>query len=339
MAEKLRLGLLGAGRIGKLHGRNIANRIENATLAAIADVYVAAAQALADELGVAQVYNDPMHVINDPEIDAVIICTSTNTHAELIEAAAKAGKHIFCEKPIDHDLARIDQVLEVVKEAGINLQVGFNRRFDPGFARAQRAVAEGQVGDVQIMRITSRDPAPPPIEYVKVSGGLFMDMMIHDFDMSRFLVGREVEEIYAVGAVLIDPAIGEVGDVDTAVVTIRFENGVIGTIDCSRQAVYGYDQRIEVFGSKGMVAVGNNTPDQAVVTTIDGALAAKPVYFFLERYEQAYIAEMTAFAQAILDGTETPVTGWDGRMPVVMAAAALKSLKEGRPVRLDEIRA
>jgi myo-inositol 2-dehydrogenase/D-chiro-inositol 1-dehydrogenase len=255
----------------------------------------------------------------------------------MIEEAAAAGKHIFCEKPIDFDLARIDRALAAVEDAGVKLQIGFNRRFDPNFKRVHDLVAEGKVGQPHILRITSRDPAPPPIEYVKVSGGIFLDMTIHDFDMARYLVGSEVEEIYAAGGVMVDPRIGQAGDIDTAVITLRFENGVVGTIDNSRQAVYGYDQRVEVFGSGGCVSADNNYPNTAVVS--DGRRVHRdlPLNFFMERYVDSYVAEMEAFIQCVQLDMEPPVSGLDGRIPVIMGYAAQKSYAENRPVKLSEI--
>jgi len=275
--------------------------------------------------------------MENPDIEAVVICSSTDTHAQMIEEAAAAGKHIFCEKPIDLDLARIDRALEAVGKAGVKLQVGFNRRFDPNFKRVREMVAAGRIGTPHILRITSRDPAPPPIEYVKVSGGIFLDMTIHDFDMARYLIGSEVTEIYAAGGVMVDPEIGEAGDIDTVVITLRFANGVIGTIDNSRKAVYGYDQRVEVFGSAGMVAVSNNTPDTAVYSNADGVHSSLPLFFFVERYTDSYIAEMRAFVECIQQDKTPPVTGMDGRIPVVMGYAAQKSYQENRPVRLSEV--
>jgi len=275
--------------------------------------------------------------MENPDIEAVVICSSTDTHAQMIEEAAAAGKHIFCEKPIDLDLARIDRALEAVGKAGVKLQVGFNRRFDPNFKRVREMVAAGRIGTPHILRITSRDPAPPPIEYVKVSGGIFLDMTIHDFDMARYLIGSEVTEIYAAGGVMVDPEIGEAGDIDTVVITLRFANGVIGTIDNSRKAVYGYDQRVEVFGSAGMVAVSNNTPDTAVYSNADGVHSSLPLFFFVERYTDSYIAEMQAFIECIQQDKTPPVTSMDGRIPVVMGYAAQKSYQENRPVRLSEV--
>jgi myo-inositol 2-dehydrogenase / D-chiro-inositol 1-dehydrogenase len=333
----LRFGVIGAGRIGKIHAGNLANRIPGAQVAAIADVDLKTAQELAARLHIPGTMDDYRAILADPAIEAVAICSSTDTHANIIVEAAQAGKHIFCEKPIAYDLAKIDVALDAVEKAGVKLQIGFNRRFDPNFRKVRAMVAEGKIGTPHIIRITSRDPAPPPLSYVKISGGMFLDMTIHDFDMARYLSGSEVEEVYTVAGVMIDPAIGEAGDVDTAIIMLRFANGAIGTIDNSRQAVYGYDQRLEVFGSKGMVQAHNNTTDQDVVFDAEGVHSSKPLYFFLERYVESFIAEMKEFVQSIQENTPTPVTGIDGRIPVVMGMAAKKSYLEHRPVRLSEI--
>ena len=333
----VRFGVIGAGRIGKLHAYNLATCIPGAQLAVIADPLYEAARDLAGQLRVPRATADYQEILRDPDIDAVAICSSTNTHAGIMIEAARAGKHIFCEKPIAYDLARIDEALEAVNQAGVRLQIGFNRRFDPNFKKVRDMVAAGQIGEPQIVRITSRDPAPPPIEYVKVSGGIFFDMTIHDFDMSRYLAGAEVEEVYAAGAVLVDPRIGEAGDIDTAVVTLRFQNGAIGVIDNSRKAIYGYDQRVEVFGSAGVLMASNETPDRVTLGDSAGMHAAKPLYFFLERYTQSFIEEMKQFVDCVRQGATPPVTGQDGRIPVVMAMAATRSLRENRPVKLSEI--
>jgi myo-inositol 2-dehydrogenase/D-chiro-inositol 1-dehydrogenase len=270
MVSKVNVGIIGAGRIGRLHAENLAFRIPQANPLAVCDIALELARQCAAEVGIPTAVQDHQAIMENPEIDAVVICSSSDTHARLIEEAAAAGKHIFCEKPLDHDLGRIDRALAAVERAGVKLQVGFNRRFDPSFRRVREAIACGEIGQTHLVRITSRDPQPPPIEYIKVSGGIFLDMTIHDFDMARYLVGSEVEEIYAIGGVLVDPGIGEAGDIDTTVITLRFENGVLGTIDNSRRAVYGYDQRVEVFGSGGMVAVSNKMPDSAVVSDAQG---------------------------------------------------------------------
>jgi len=335
--KNIRVGVIGAGRIGKIHAANLATRIAGAEVAAIADVNLQAARELAEKLHVSNVYSDFQRIMNDDSIDAVAICSSTDTHASLMVEAAKAGKHIFCEKPISQNLATIDNAIEAVEKAGVKCQIGFNRRFDPNFKKVRQMVQEGKIGDLHILRITSRDPAPPPPSYVKLSGGMFLDMTIHDFDMARYLSGSEVVEVYAAGGVLVDPAIGEAGDIDTALITLKFANGAIGTIDNSRKAVYGYDQRVEVFGSGGMVSVSNNLPNTSVYSSADGVVSEKPLYFFLERYMDSFITEMQDFVDAVIKDSPTPVTALDGRKPVVIAMAAKKSLDENRPVRLTEI--
>jgi myo-inositol 2-dehydrogenase / D-chiro-inositol 1-dehydrogenase len=335
--NNLRFGIIGAGRIGKIHAENLATHIPGVEVAAIADVDLKFAQELAARLHVPVAVDNYQAILSDPSIDAVAICSSTDTHAKIVVEAAQAGKHIFCEKPIDFDLSKIDAALEAVKKAGVKLQIGFNRRFDPNFRKVRTMVAEGKIGTPHIIRITSRDPAPPPISYVKVSGGMFLDMTIHDFDMARYLSGSEVEEVYTAAGVMVDPGIGEAGDVDTAVILLRFANGAIGTIDNSRKAVYGYDQRVEVFGSAGMVQAQNNTPDNDVYFNADGVHSAKPLHFFLERYMESFIAEQKEFVQSIREDTIPPVVGRDGRIPVMIGMAAKKSYLENRPVKLSEI--
>jgi myo-inositol 2-dehydrogenase / D-chiro-inositol 1-dehydrogenase len=337
MTKSLRIGVIGAGRIGKIHAENLATRIPGAEVVALADVNLAAARELADRLHIPAVHEDYHAILSDPAVAAVAICSSTDTHAQIIMEAAQAGKQIFCEKPIALDLARIDAALAAVNQAGVKLQIGFNRRFDPNFRKVRQMVVEGKIGAPHIVRITSRDPAPPPVSYVKVSGGMFLDMTIHDFDMARYLCGSEVVEVFTAAGVMVDPEIGEAGDVDTAVIILRFANGAIGTIDNSRKAVYGYDQRVEVFGSGGMVQAHNNTPDNDVYSNADGVLSAKPLYFFLERYMESFIAEMKDFVKSILEGTPPPVTGMDGRIPVMIGLAAKKSYLEKRPVAIGEI--
>jgi myo-inositol 2-dehydrogenase / D-chiro-inositol 1-dehydrogenase len=335
--NSLRFGVIGAGRIGKIHAENLVTRIPGVEVAAIADVDLKSAQELALRLHVPVALDDYLAILSDPTIEAIAICSSTDTHAKIVVEAAQAGKHIFCEKPIDFDLAKIDTALKAVEKAGVKLQIGFNRRFDPNFRKVRTMVAEGKIGDPHILRITSRDPAPPPVSYVKVSGGMFLDMTIHDFDMARYLSGSEVEEVYVAAGVMVDPGIGEAGDVDTAVITLRFANGAIGTIDNSRKASYGYDQRVEVFGSQGMVQAHNNSPDSDVYFNADGVHSAKPLYFFLERYMDSFIAELRGFVQSILDNTAPLVTGSDGRIPVLIGMAAKKSYLEHRPVKISEI--
>lgn len=336
---QLNFGIIGAGRIGQVHAESLCYRLPEANVLAIADIYGDAARSAAERFHIPQATDNPADLLENPAIDAIAICSSTPTHAPLMMAAAKAGKHIFCEKPIALDLGRIDEALAAVDAAGVKLQIGFNRRFDSNFQRIRQGIADGEIGSPHILRITSRDPAPPPIEYIAASGGIFLDMTIHDFDMARFLLADEVEEVYAQGGVHIDPAIGAAGDIDTAVVSLRFRNGAIGVIDNSRQAVYGYDQRVEVFGSGGALSAQNNTPHRVTASTAAGVAQAKPLHFFLERYMDSYVAEMRAFCGAILDDQPTAVSGMDGRIPVVMGIASWKSYREKRPVRLDEISA
>ena len=337
MTDRVNVGIIGAGRIGRLHTEHLAFRIPEARVLAVSDIFPEAAEKCAADFNIKQATADHWAILENPDIEAVIICSSTDTHSKLIEEAAGAGKQIFCEKPIDHDLGRIDSALAKVAAAGVKLQVGFNRRFDPNFRRIWELVREGKVGDPHILRITSRDPEPPPLEYVKVSGGIFLDMMIHDFDMARYLIGSEVEEIYTVGGVMVDPEIGKVGDLDTAIVTLKFENGVLGTIDNSRQAVFGYDQRVEVFGSKGMVNVENNTPNRARLSTSQAVQEDLPLFFFIQRYVDSYIAEMKEFIRCVAEDKIPSVTGIDGRIPVVMGKAARLSFDRNRPVKLSEI--
>ncbi len=334
----IKVGVIGAGRIGKIHAENLATRIPGVVVEAIADVNLSAAQELAEKLHIPHAYADYRKIMEDNSIDAVAICSSTSTHAELMIEAAAAGKHVFCEKPVDHSLEKIDKAIEAVKKAGVKSQIGFNRRFDPNFKKVRELVKEGKIGDLHILRITSRDPAPPPAEYVKGSGGMFLDMTIHDFDMARYLSGSEVVEVYAAGGVMVDPAIGEAGDIDTAVITLKFANGAIGTIDNSRKAAYGYDQRVEVFGSGGMAAVSNNTANNSVYSNAEGVYSEKPLYFFLERYMESFTAELRDFINAIREDIPTPVSVEDGLKPVIIAMAAKKSLEENRPVKLTEIR-
>lgn len=337
MMKIYRLGVIGAGRIGKIHAENLATRVPGVVVGAIADVNLQAAQVVAERLQIASVCEDYHSILADPSIDAVAICSSTDTHAKIVVEGARAGKHIFCEKPIDFDLPKIDMALDAVKKAGVKLQIGFNRRFDPNFRKLRQMVAEGRIGKPHILRITSRDPEPPPLSYIKVSGGMFLDMTIHDFDMARYLVGSDVVEVFTSAGVMVDPAIGEADDVDTAVIMLRFANGAIGTIDNSRKAIYGYDQRIEVFGSGGMVQAHNNTPDNDVYTNADGVHSAKPLYFFLERYMESFLAEMRDFVRCIQEDITPSATGIDGRIPVVIGLAARRSYLENRPVRLSEI--
>jgi myo-inositol 2-dehydrogenase / D-chiro-inositol 1-dehydrogenase len=335
--KALNLGIIGAGRIGQVHAQSLTRRTPTARVLAVSDVNVAAAEQCAATYGIPLATNDHRELLNHPEIEAVLICSSTPTHAPLIIEAAAAGKQIFCEKPIALELAAIDQALAAVRAAGVKLQIGFNRRFDSNFQQLRQTVAAGGIGTPQIVRITSRDPAPPPLAYLQGSGGIFLDMTIHDFDLARFLMDAEIEEVYATGAVLVDPAIGTIGDLDTTMVTLRYATGALGMIENSRQAVYGYDQRAEVFGSGGAVEAQNKTPHTTLHSTAAGVQAAKPLYFFLERYLDAYVAELQAFIEAIRHDRPTPVTGEDGRMATVLGLAAWQSYRERRPVKVAEL--
>jgi myo-inositol 2-dehydrogenase/D-chiro-inositol 1-dehydrogenase len=334
--ETLNIGLIGAGRIGRLHAEHLATRVPSARLLAVADVQEHAARQCAEQFGAAAM-SDYRALLENRDVQAVLICSATDTHAEMIEAAAQAGKHIFCEKPIALSLPTIDRALAAVERAGVKLQIGFNRRFDANYRRVRQAIAGGEIGQVALLHIISRDPAPPPIAYIRASGGIFLDMTIHDFDMARFLVGDEVEQVYATGGVHVDPAIGAAGDLDTVLVVLKFAGGAIGTIDNSRRAAYGYDQRVEVLGSVGAISTGNNYPNTAVISDAQSVRRDLPLHFFLERYTESFVAELRAFVDAVLHDAPVPVTGEDARAPVVLGLAARRSYDEGRPVRLSEV--
>jgi Predicted dehydrogenases and related proteins len=335
MDNKMKIGVIGAGRIGTIHIQNIMKFVPDVKVKAVIDIFPEKVKEWGAKLDIPKISDDYKDVLGDPEIGAVLICSSTDTHSNLIIEAAKADKHIFCEKPIDYDIARIKKALDEVEKAGVKLQVGFNRRFDHNFGRVRNAIEEGKVGNIHIIKITSRDPEPPSIDYIKNSGGLFMDMTIHDFDMARFLAGSEVEEVFAHGAVLVNPAIGEAGDIDTAIINLKFRNGTLGVIDNSRKAIYGYDQRVEVFGSNGCLSTSNDTNSSVVLSNSEGVTGEKPKFFFLERYMDSYRKEIVDFFGAILNNKSVPVTGIDGLKPVLIGRAALKSLTEGRAVKVE----
>jgi myo-inositol 2-dehydrogenase/D-chiro-inositol 1-dehydrogenase len=333
----LNIGVIGAGRIGKVHAENLATRVPGTSVGAIADVALGSAQEVAARLRIPKVSADHREILRDPAINAVAICSATDTHSQMIIEAAQAGKHIFCEKPIDFNLDRIDQALQAVEKAGVKLQIGFNRRFDANYARVRQAIASQEIGELHILHIISRDPGPPPVSYIKVSGGIFLDMSIHDFDMARFLSGSDAIEVYTVAGVKVDPAIGEAGDVDTAFMVMQFANGATVTIDNSRRAVYGYDQRVEAFGSAGAIATDNLYPNAATISTAESIRRDLPLNFFMDRYTQSYEAEIRAFVEAVTQDKPVLVSGQDGRVPVVMGLAARKSHLEKRPVKLSEI--
>ena len=334
---KLRFGILGAGRIGRVHAETLAFRLPEAEIAVIADVNQEAARQLAARCAIPRVAATAEEIFADPSIDAVLICTSTDTHADLIVQAAQAGKHIFCEKPVSLSLDKIDRSLAAVDKAGVKLQVGFNRRFDSNFLRVRQAVAAGEIGTPNLMHIISRDPAPPPLTYLRPSGGLFLDMMIHDFDMARYLLGDEVEQVYTAATVMVDPGFAKEDDFDTAVVVLHFKSGAIGTIDNSRKATFGYDQRVEILGSKGKIASENRYPNQVVVSGEKCVYTDLPLNFFMQRYTESFALELELFVKSVLEDKPTAVTGADSRVPVVMALAARKSQDERRPVKLSEV--
>jgi myo-inositol 2-dehydrogenase / D-chiro-inositol 1-dehydrogenase len=334
--HKVQLGIIGTGRIGQVHAQTLVQRIPLADVRMVTDVNAESARITARKFGIPHVVATFEDMLADDALDAVVICSSTDTHAPFIIKAAQAGKHIFCEKPIAADLTVIDQALNAVDKAGVKLMIGFNRRFDPNHQRIKQAITSGEIGTPHLLHIISRDPAPPPISYVKVSGGMFFDMTIHDFDMARFLFG-EVESVYAAAGVMVDPAIGEAGDVDTAVITLKFANGALGTIDNSRKAVYGYDQRVEVFGSAGAARSDNWYPNAVTIGGEKGVRRDLPLNFFMDRYLASYQAELAAFIDCVIHDTPSPVPGTDGRAPVVLALAAMQSVREGRDVRLSEV--
>lgn len=335
--RKLRFAVLGVGRIGKIHIENLVNRIPGAEVAAVSDVVPDELAAVAAKFNVPRTFPDYRQALALPEVAAVAICTPTNTHCQMILDAAAAGKHVFCEKPVDLSIEKIQKINEEVERCGVQLMVGFNRRFDPNFLKVHEVVKSGKVGKPQVLKITSRDPSPPPENYIRASGGIFLDMTIHDFDMARYLMGSDVTEVYARANVQVDPVFQKAGDWDTAIVTLSFQSGALGTIDNSRKAVYGYDQRVEVFGSEGMVTVKNNTPDSHVCLDRTGVHSSLPLNFFMDRYTESYLREMQAFVDAVQDNKPVPVTGRDGLMAVVIGLAAAKSARENRPVKLTEI--
>lgn len=336
MTRKVKIAVIGTGRMGSVHCRNIARSVPEADLVAVCDIRLEVAQAVADELGVRRVVKDYHELLNDPEIEAILIASSTDTHAFMIKDVATAGKHIFCEKPLALELEKIDEALAEVKKAGVKLQVGFNRRFDRSLQRVKAIVASGEIGRPCILHITNRDPDFPAMEFLRVSGGIFLDLAIHDFDMVRYQLG-EVVEIYAAGGVLLKPELNEFGDIDTDVVILKFANGAVGTIDNSRKAVYGYDQRLEVFCSNGTAFVDNEKENVAVKGSQDGFLSSKVPYFFMQRYAPCYVEEVRQFVECVRDDKPTPTTGADGRAAVVLGYAAWKSLRENRPVKVSEI--
>jgi myo-inositol 2-dehydrogenase/D-chiro-inositol 1-dehydrogenase len=336
MKRKVNIAVIGTGRMGSVHVANLVQTIPEANLVAICDIRLDVAQKVAEDFGVVQVVQDYNELLNDPEIEAVLIASSTNTHADIIIDCAQAGKHIFCEKPLALELESIDKALIAVEQANVKLQVGFNRRFDKSFRKVREIVQSGQIGRPSILRITNRDPELPDKEFLKVSGGMFLDMTIHDFDMVRFQIG-EVEEVYAMGTVMIDEELKSFGDIDTDIVTLKFKNGAIGAIDNSRQAVYGYDQRLEVFCLNGMAKADNEMDNSVTCANNDGFSTSRLPFFFMQRYAPCYVEEVRQFVECVRNDLPTPTTGDDGRKAVVLGYAAWKSFHENRPVKISEI--
>lgn len=332
----IRIGVIGVGRIGKIHAANVA-RADGAALAAVADARLDAARSAAATVPGAAAFQDARSILDDPSIDAVVIASPTDTHSALIEAAAAAGKHILCEKPIDLDLERARLAVAAADRAGVLLQIGFNRRFDPSFRRIADLAGDGTIGNVEIVRITSRDPSPPPPDYVRTSGGIFLDMSIHDLDMARYVGHDEPESVYATGSVLVDDAIGRAGDIDTAAIVLRYRSGALAIIDNSRRAVYGYDQRVEVFGSGGCVVNDHHTETSVRRLDASGERREPPLPFFLERYRESYVLELREFLDGIRGGVAPEPGGADGLRAIELAVCAARSLRERRPVRVDEI--
>ncbi len=335
--KKLKFGVIGVGRIGKIHIENLVNQISGAEVIAASDVFAAELKKVTKQFNIPNAFSDYKDILNRSDVDAIVVCSPTDTHYRILLDAAAAKKHIFCEKPIDLSLEKIRDINDAVEKSGVNFMVGFNRRFDPNFSKVHEVINTGKIGDPHILRITSRDPSPPPAEYIKASGGIFLDMTIHDFDMARFLIDSKITEVYAKGAVLVDEVFEEAGDWDTAIIMLTYANGAMAAIDNSRQAVYGYDQRVEVFGSKGMVTVKNNTPDNHIHIDTTGMHSPLPLNFFMDRYTESYLNEMQVFIDCLKNNTQPPVSGKDGLLAVVVGLAAMKSVREHRPVKISEI--
>ena len=334
--EQIKIGIIGVGRMGQIHLDNLMQKFSEVDVIAISDINEEARQ-WAEKYSISKFYSDYQDLISDQEINTVVICSPTNQHAENIIKAAKEGKNIFCEKPMDLSIQTATKVLQIVEKSGVKFMLGFNRRFDPNFMKIKSLIDAGKVGEPQIIKITSRDPAPPSINYIKSSGGMFLDMTIHDFDMARFIVSSKVKSIFALGRNLVDSEIGIAGDIDTAVVNITFESGAIATIDNSRQAVYGYDQRVEVFGSEGMVGTENNKSDNHYYFNKKGRTESLPLHFFMDRYVPSYFNEMKAFIHCIVHDEEPKVGVHDGLISLAMGWAANTSIRENRIVMLKEM--
>lgn len=333
----INVAVIGAGRIGKVHTENITKRVKHAKVTAIAEPLLNdEIKVWAKSLGISKCYKDYKEILYDKSIQAVLVCSSTDTHSSISIDMIEAGKHVFCEKPVDHDIEKINKVIKALRNSNVLYQVGFNRRFDHNFRAAKQAIVDNKIGKINIIKITSRDPAPPPLDYIKVSGGLFLDMMIHDFDMVRFISNSEIQEIFALGDNLISDEIGKVGDIDTAIVTMKLENNALAVIDNSRKTSYGYDQRLEVFGSLGQISIGNDASANMTLSTKDGIIGNKPLHFFLERYKDAYALEIEMFIDSIINNKDVAVDIYDGLKNVIIGLAAKESLLTRKPVKIDE---
>ncbi len=337
MNRQVNIAVIGTGRIGSVHTRNLVRSIHEANLVAVCDIRLEVAQAVAEELGIARVVKDYHELLDDKSIEAVLIATNTNTHAAIVKDCAQAGKQIFCEKPLALSLADTDEVIRIVEQTGVKLQIGFNRRFDKSFQKVKEVVASGQIGRPCILHITNRDPEPPSYEYSATCGGMFLDMSIHDFDMVRFQIG-EVEQIYAIGNVLMAPYLKELGDVDIDVISLKFVNGTIGSIDNSRQCAYGYDQRLEVFCINGTAMAGNEYEHSTVMGDNAGFHSARVPFMFIQRYADGYIAEVRQFMQCVRDDQPVTPTAFDSRMAVLLGSAAWESFRQNRPVSLKDFK-
>ncbi|PPA69187.1 inositol 2-dehydrogenase [Jeotgalibacillus proteolyticus] len=332
--DKIVAGVIGAGRIGKLHINNLKAN-PRVRIKMVSDIFADKLNEWFKDSGVEQITKNYLDIFEDAEINTVFICSPTDTHANLIKLAAEHNKHVFCEKPISFDDRETIKAYEQIKKAGVKFQVGFNRRFDKNFKEMKTRVKGNKVGDVHLLKITSRDPEAPNLDYIESSGGMFMDMSIHDFDMARYLLDSEVKEVYAKGATLVNPAIGDKGDIDTAIITLTFENGALGVIDNSREAVYGYDQRIEVFGNGGALVADNETSTNLKYYHSNTVEMDQPLHFFLERYNDSFISETQEFVDSIINDRETEVAFTDGIMAQRIAQAAKESYETGKPVKVN----
>ncbi|MEM9647816.1 MAG: inositol 2-dehydrogenase [Bacteroidota bacterium] len=333
----LKIGIIGVGRMGKIHLENLSKKIQGVELISAVNPGKEG-QKFALDQGFKNVSDDIDIILKNPEIEAVLISSPNDTHSEYAVKAAQAGKAVFCEKPIDKSLKKSSETVDTISNLNVPMMIGFNQRFDTNFSKVRTEIANGKIGELRSIQIISRDPQPPPISYIKQSGGLFKDMTIHDFDMARFIMGCEATEVFAYGSCLVDPAIGEVGDIDSATVLIKFENGAVATILNSRESKYGYDQRLEAFGSKGVIKVDNPLKSSVSIATENGSGLDRHLNFFMDRYESSYLEEMRVFVDALKNKTPMPVSGEDGLKAMLLAEAANTSLKENRPIKIEDIK-